>query len=66
MSARQIGELVAPIIAAAVGLSRLQEWLAEIKDPRVCKRMVMLWWEKGVITSEEAELLIEHNRLEAA
>ncbi len=66
MSARSIGELVAPIIAAAVGLSSLQEWLSEVPCPATRKRLVILWWEKEVITPEEAELLIEHNSLEAA
>lgn len=63
---RSIGEIIAPIIANAIGLARLQEFAAAIHPPCARKAMVMLWWEHGVISSEEAELLIEHNALEAA
>lgn len=65
MSARPIGEIVAPIIRDALGLARLQLALAEL-DPTTRKVLVMLWWERSVISSEEAELLIEFNALEAA
>lgn len=62
---RRIGEILAPIIRDAIGLARLQTALAEL-DPTTRKVLVMLWWERGVVTAEEAELLIEFNALEAA
>lgn len=65
MSAR-IDEIVAPIIADAVGLARLQAFVGTIPNPSARKQLVMLWWERGVITANEAELMIEHNGIEAA
>lgn len=65
MSARPIGELIAPIAHRAMAVASLQSGLS-VLDPSPRKQLVMLWWEHGVITAEEAELLIEHNALEAA
>lgn len=61
-----IGDLVGPLIEAAVGLARLQQWVGTIPDPASRKWVVMLLYERGVVSAEEAELLIEHNALEAA
>lgn len=66
MSARPIGDLIGPIIEDAIGLARLQEWVGSIDDPAGRKWMVMFLYERGVITSAEADLLIEHNALEVA
>lgn len=66
MSARPIGELVGPILETALGLARLQEWVGDVRDPAARKWLVMFLFERGVVTADEAELLIEHNSLEAA
>lgn len=66
MSARTIGELIKPIIAKAVGIGRLQDFLECFADPADRKQWIMELWEGGVLTPEEARLLIEHNSLEAA
>lgn len=66
MSARSIGEIIAPIIAEAVGIGNLQHILEHIADPAARKALVMSWYERDFITADQAMLLIEHNRLEAA
>lgn len=66
MSARSIGELVAPIIAEAIGIGNLQLLLEHIRDPATRKQIVMSWYERDFISADQAELLIEHNGLEAA
>lgn len=66
MSARSIGEIVAPLIAEAIGIARLQDFLECLPYPVDRKQWIMEWYEGGTITADEAELLIEHNRLEAA
>lgn len=65
---RQIGEIIAPIIANAIGLGRLQEFLDTLTNPSAENRKwwVMEWWESGTISAEEAMLLIQHNQLEDA
>jgi hypothetical protein len=65
MGARRIGELVAPVIAQAIGIARLQDFLACF-DSRARKEWIMDWWEGGTISSDEAMLLIQHNELENA
>lgn len=66
MSARSIGEIVAPLIAEAVGIANLQLMLEQVDKPSTRKWLVMSWYQRDFITASEAELLIEHNRLEAA
>jgi hypothetical protein len=63
---RPIGELIAPIIANAVGVANLQEFLEHFDSPQARKAWILDWWEGGSITTDEAELLFQHNRLEAA
>jgi hypothetical protein len=65
MSARPIGELVAPIIDRAIHVWWLQTLLEDTPQP-ARKALVMRWWEVGSLTADEAELLIDHNNLEAA
>lgn len=68
MSARPIGELIAPIIADALGIGNLQEFLdcLAVATPENKKWWIMEWWRCGTINGSEAALLIEHNSLEAA
>lgn len=63
MSARPIGEIIAPIVADAVGLARLQDFLSCFDSRKARKEWIMDWWEGGTITAEEAMLLIQHNEL---
>lgn len=64
--ARPIGEIIAPLLFEAIGIARLQDFLECIRQPSDRKQWIMEWYEGGTITADEAELLIEHNRLEAA
>lgn len=66
MSIRSIGEIVAPLIAEAVGIANLQLILEHVDKPSARKWLVMSWYERDFITASEADLLIEHNQLEAA
>lgn len=54
------------ILADAVGLARLQEWLDTIESHETRKYLVMQWHSADVITAEETELLIDHNGLVSA
>lgn len=54
------------LIKQVIGLARLQQWIAEAPDAVTRKWIIMFWWERGIITAAEAEMLIEHNQLEAA
>lgn len=65
MSARSIGEIIAPIVARAANLALLNQFLA-LYEPGQRKRAIMVLWENELISGEAAELLIEHNQLEAA
>lgn len=66
MDARPIGEIVAPIVAEAQRLAKLQWLLAGLPHPADRKTVIMKWWEIGLIADDQASLLIEHNALEAA
>lgn len=66
MSARAIGDIIAPILFEAVGIANLQLLLEGIDTLAGRKHFVMSWYEQGFITADQAELLIEHNHLEAA
>jgi hypothetical protein len=68
MSARPIGEIIAPVIADAIGLGNLQAWLDELQDRSFSNRLwwIIEWQSCGAITPDEADLLIEHNHREAA
>lgn len=43
-----------------------QRILDTLGEPTVQKMLVMSWWERGSITSEQARELIRVNRLETA
>ena len=63
MSARSIGEIVAPIVAKAIGLSSLQEFLDDLPGEDRAS-WVAYWLQYNTISADEADLLVEHNRLE--
>lgn len=65
MSVRPIGEIVAPIVARAANIALLNQFLA-LYAPSDRKRAIMVLWENELISGDAAELLIEHNQLEAA
>jgi len=65
-SARPIGEIIAPLIVAAVGVARLQEFLGTFPTPAERKGWIMTWWEDGTISDAEAEMLIQVYQLETA
>lgn len=65
MATRTIGELVAPIIVAALGMGRLQEFL-DTFAPEDRRYWIMEWWDTGTVSADEAVLLLDHNKLDAA
>ncbi len=65
MSAKPIGDLIAPILVQAVGLARLHEFLACF-TPAERVRWIHCFVEGGTVTPEEADVLLECNGLEAA
>lgn len=65
MSARAIGDIIAPILVHAVGLARLQHFL-DCFDPAEREEWIADFLEHHTITASEAALLREHNWEEAA
>lgn len=65
MSAWSIGEVVAPIVARARALSKLQAFLEESQSREWRKAVAVALAAEGLISAEAAELLIEFNQLEA-
>ncbi|HJR82573.1 MAG TPA: hypothetical protein VJ775_01475 [Sphingomicrobium sp.] len=65
MDAQPVSLVVGRVLHLALGIARLQELLA-LMPPQTAKSFILEWREGGVITDEEAELLIEFNNLEAA
>jgi hypothetical protein len=61
MSARPIGDLIAPVIARSLGLARLQDFLDHV-DADERERWIHDFERFDTITPEEADLLREHNR----
>lgn len=62
MPARSIGELE----QRASNLALLNEFLSKVHPLERRKRAIMVLWENEIISGGAAELLIEHNQLEAA
>jgi hypothetical protein len=58
MSARPIGELLAPILLQAVGLARLHEFLSYFHHHERLE-WIANFVEGGTITREEADILLE-------
>lgn len=65
MSARPIGEIVAPIIARAMGLARLQQFLDVFSDDER-KEWIDDFERCHTVDDGEAALLREHNAEECA
>lgn len=61
MSARPIGEIIKPIVAQAVGLAHIQEFLDTFHDPCVRRVWIDALLESETISANEAQVLIEHN-----
>lgn len=66
MSARSIGEIVAPIVLRAANLALLNQFLEQVQPLSRRKQAIMALWEADCISETAAELLIEHHQLEAA
>lgn len=66
MSARPIGEIVAPIVQRAVALAYFQNRINLQDSPEAKKHLIMLFREVGAIDGDQARLLIEANMLETA
>lgn len=66
MSARPIGEIVAPIIARAVALHGFQAMLNRVAEPAARKTFIMAALEAGAIDQDDTRLLIEAYQLETA
>lgn len=65
MSARRIGNLIAPILIQAVGLARLHEFLACF-PPAERVQWIKSFVDGGTVTPEEADMLLECGGQEAA
>jgi hypothetical protein len=65
MSARKVGDLLAPILTQAVGLARLHDFLSCFPAAERVK-WIAAFKEGGTITPEEADILLECNGVEAA
>lgn len=63
--ARPIGEIVRPIILKALGLGRLNDFLSEFA-PRDREAWIADFESNHTITADEASILREQHRLEAA
>lgn len=61
-----ISEILEPILDEALGIASLQFTLQHIECPSEKKAVIMSWYERDFISSDQAILLIEHNQLEAA
>lgn len=66
MSARPIGEILAPIVRRCAAMAGLQRLIADIPDATRRKEMILLARRGNLITDEEASLLIEAHQLETA
>ena len=64
--ARRIGELIPPILERARRVAIIGEMVSTFDCPEERKRVVMRFYEAGIISDETAVLLIEHFGLEAA
>lgn len=63
---KTIAQIVEPIIEEAMGIASLQFTLEHVDGPSNQKAAIMSWYERDFISADQAILLIEHNRLEAA
>lgn len=66
MSARLIGEIVAPIMARAKRLTKLQEVIRRYPHANDRKTLITMAYEIGAVSAGDAKLLIEAEGLETA
>lgn len=66
MSARPIGEIIAPILARAVAMYGFQMMLNRVGTPEARKSLIMAANEAGAIGDDDTGLLIEAYQLETA
>lgn len=64
--ARSIGDIIPGVLLRARRLAIIAELVKTYGDPEDRKSMVMDLYDRGIITSESAEMLIESLGLEAA
>lgn len=63
---RAIGELIAPILKRAAEFAGVQSMLAALDSDSERKRLILEWWERRLISDDEAEMLISAHMLEDA
>lgn len=66
MSARPIGEILAPIIERAHRMAKFQDILAGMSSASQRKCLIVAAYETDVITADDCRLLIEAHGLETA
>lgn len=66
MTARSIGELIAPILARAKTMQGLQDLLSHVPAAAHRKELIMAAHGAGAIDDEQCELLIQVYMLETA
>lgn len=66
MSARSIGEIIRPIMARAEAMAGFQAMLRRCDTAENRKGLILAAWERGALSDEDAELLIEAEGLETA
>lgn len=66
MSARPIGEIIAPILARAQAMAGFQEFLGNCPTAGSRKNLIVAAYENGAIDGSDAQLLIEAYGLETA
>ena len=63
MTARPIGEIIAPIVARATFLAWFQDRINAQPNPLAKKHLIGLYYEIGAIDHDQAQILVEANML---
>lgn len=66
MTARPIGEIIAPIVERAETMAGFQAMLRRCPTSHARKGLILAAYDSGAITSDDARLLIEAEGLETA
>jgi len=66
VSARPIGEIIAPIMARAGRMAKVQAMLNDVAEPARRKAIIVALYELDGIGADDAQLLIEAYQLETA
>lgn len=66
MSARPIGEIINGIVARCEAMMGFQQMLSLCDTDAGKKNLIMEAWERGAITRDDAQILIEAYRIEEA